>query len=96
MTSGGLAYSYEAATEGREKAIETAFTGDENKTDISAWLYNSTHEKQGDLGYWVGYRIVKAYYEHAPDKQRAIAEILAMRDPHAFLKQSGWYPGIRL
>jgi hypothetical protein len=96
LTSGGLAYSYDAATRGREGAIETAFAADEDKTDLSAWLYNSTHVKQGDLGYWVGYRIVKVYYEHASDKTRAIREIVQMDDPHAFLKKSGWYPGIAL
>jgi hypothetical protein len=47
-------------------------------------------------GYWVGYRIVKAYYQQASDKRRAIREILEMSDPKAFLAKSGWYPGIRL
>jgi hypothetical protein len=42
----------------------------------------------------VGYRIVKSYYEHAPDKGRALCDILGMRDPKAFLAGSGWYPGI--
>ncbi|HEY1607337.1 MAG TPA: hypothetical protein VGF77_17240 [Allosphingosinicella sp.] len=39
---------------------------------------------------------MKAYYEHARDKRRAIREILEMNDPKAFLAKSGWYPGIRL
>ena len=39
----------------------------------------------GDLGYWVGYRIVKSYYQHAADKRRAIRDILEMSDPKAFL-----------
>jgi len=97
LTSGEVAYSELAAsTRGREKAIETAFVADEGKTDLSAWLYNSTLEKPGDLGYWAGYRIVKAYYQRAPDKRRAFREILQMTDPKAFLAKSGWYPGIRL
>jgi hypothetical protein len=58
--------------------------------------YNSTPEKPDDLGYWVGYRIVKSYHLHAADKRQAIREILQMTDPNAFLAKSGWYPGIRL
>ena len=49
-----------------------------------------------DLGYWVGYRITKAYYQHTSDKRQALREILGMTDPKAFLARSGWYPGIRL
>jgi uncharacterized protein YjaZ len=84
------------STAGREKEIETAFIADEDKTDISAWLYNSTPEQPRDLGYWVGYRIVKSYYQHANDKRRALREILQMTDPKAFLAKSGWYPGIQI
>jgi hypothetical protein len=82
--------------EGREKQIETAFVADEDKTDLSHWLYNGSMTKPGDLGYWVGYRIVKSYYEHAPDKRRALREILQMSDAKAFLAKSGWVPGMRL
>lgn len=81
---------------GRNTEIETAFVPDESSTDLSKWLYNGTIDRPGDLGYWVGYRIVKAYYQHAHDKHRAVREILEMRDPKAFLASSGWYPGISL
>jgi hypothetical protein len=83
-------------TKGREKAIETAFVPDEDNTDLSKWLYNGTLSKPGDIGYWVGYRIVKSYYEHAADKRRALREILDMKDPKVFLAKSGWYPGLSL
>jgi hypothetical protein len=83
-------------TKGHEKEIETAFVADEDKTDLSKWLYNGTLTKSGDLGYWVGYRIVKAYYENASDKRSALREILDMKDPKALLAKSGWYPGIVL
>jgi hypothetical protein len=89
-------YQFVGTMKGREKDIETAFVPDEDKTDLSKWLYNGTREKPGDLGYWVGYRIVKSYYQHADDKRRAFREILEMTDPRAFLAKSGWYPGIRL
>ena len=81
---------------GRETEIETAFVQDESQTDLSKWLYNGTINKPGDLGYWVGYRIVKSYYEHAPDKRLAIRNILEMSDPKLFLAKSGWHPGIKL
>jgi hypothetical protein len=97
VTSGGIANAYfPSLTAGHEKEIETRFLADLDKTDTSAWLYNSTYEKPGDLGYWVGYRITKAYYQRAKDKRQALKEILEMTDPHAFLAKSGWYPGIKL
>ena len=55
--------------------MHTAFVADEDKTDLSAWLYNGTLTQPGDLGYWVGYRIVKSYYDHAHDKRRALREM---------------------
>ena len=89
-------YQFVGSMNGREKEIESAFVPDEDKTDLSKWIYNGSREKPGDLGYWVGYRIVKSYYQHADDKRRAFREILEMNDPKAFLAQSGWYPGIQL
>jgi hypothetical protein len=95
LISGDAAYSqFRASTKGREMEIETAFVADEDKTDLSQWLNNGTPEKPGDLGYWVGYRIVKAYYQHATDRRQAFREILEMTDPKAFLAKSGWYPGM--
>lgn len=97
LTSGGVSYAHQAAmVRGREVSIETAFVPDIDKHDLSAWLYNGTMEKPGDLGYWVGYRIVKSYYEHASDKRAAVRDIIEMRDPKAFLAKSGWRPGIGL
>jgi Predicted Zn-dependent protease (DUF2268) len=81
-----------AEARGHETEIEIAFALDEDKTDLSKWLYNGTLDKAGDLGYWVGYRIVKSYYQHAADKRQAIRDILEMSDPKAFLARSGWRP----
>ncbi len=79
---------------GHEAEIEQAFVKDENSTDLSHWLYNGdgTAQHPGDLGYWVGYRIVKAYYEHHADKRQALKDIIEMSDPKAFLAKSGWKP----
>jgi len=83
-------------TKGREKEIETAFVADQGKTDLSAWFDNSKLEKPGDLGYWVGRRIAKSYYQHASDKRQALRDAIQMTDAKVFLAKSGWYPGIRL
>ncbi|HEY2533533.1 MAG TPA: DUF2268 domain-containing putative Zn-dependent protease [Xanthobacteraceae bacterium] len=97
MISGDVAYGmFRTSTKGREKEIETKFAADVDKTDLSDWLDNTTPEKVGDLGYWVGYRIVQSYYQKAPDKRAALHEIIRMSDPNAFLTKSGWYPGIVL
>ena len=97
MISGGVSNSgLYASSAGHEKEIETAFVPDEDKTDLTKWLYNGTMDKAGDTGYWVGYRIVKSYYQHATDKRAALRKILEMSDAHAFLGKSGWYPGISL
>jgi hypothetical protein len=97
LTAGKVAYShFRASTAGREKEIETAFVSDVDKTDLSDWLFNGTPEKPGDLGYWVGYRIVTTYYQRAADKRQALREILEMTDAKALLAKSGWYPGIEL
>ncbi len=85
-----------AATQGHEREIESAFLSNEDNTDLSKWLDNSTYDKQGDSGYWVGYRIVKSYYQHDSDKRQALREIIGMTDPKAFLAKSKWFPGIKL
>lgn len=97
LIAGNIASSYlEDMTAGREKEIETRFLTDRHKTDLSDWVFNGTLEEPGDLGYWVGYRIAKTYYQNATDKRRALREILQATDADAFLAQSGWYPGIEL
>ena len=84
---------------GREKELETAFLAEKDARAIgSRWLYNQqgADGRPGDLGYWVGYRVAKSYYNRAPDKAAAIKAIIEMRDPAAFLAESGWAPGVSL
>ena len=97
LTSGKTGYAhFDALTKGREREIETAFVADVDQTELSRWVDNSTMEKGNDLGYWVGSRICKAYYQRATDKRQALREILELSDPHAFLAKSGWQPGMTL
>lgn len=61
-------------------------------TDYAGWLYDGgvgTPGRPADLGYWMGYRIARAYYERADDKAAAIREMLAIEDFKAFLEASG-------
>ncbi len=84
---------------GREKELETIFLAEkDDKALESRWLYNQRGSDgwPGDLGYWVGYRIAKSYYDRAPDKAAAVREIIEMKDTSAFLAKSGWEPGVQL
>ena len=100
LISGSVAYKHLAAAgRGREAEYEAAFAKDiDQKALGSAWVYNGlgTPERPGDLGYWIGYRIAKAYYANAPDKPAAIRDIIELRDEKAFLARSGWAPGMDL
>ncbi len=97
LISGEVAYLHlKHSTQGQEKAIETRFEADMDKRDLSDWIYNSKPGNPGDLGYWVGYRIVKAYYRNASDKRQALRDIIGLRDARQFLARSGWRPGMEL
>lgn len=96
LIAGDVAFVHTVDAAGREREIETRFAADLDKTDLSDWLYNGTLETPGDIGYWVGYRIAKAYYRNADDKDAALRGMLEMSDAKAFLARSGWHPGIKL
>ena len=96
LISGEVANSHlEQWTRGQEEKIDRRFLAEQDSMDLSHWLYSGpgTPEKPGDLGYWVGYRIARAYYERAADKRLAFKSLLELRDPKAILAQSGWEPG---
>jgi hypothetical protein len=70
---------------------------DEMATDstLRTWMYNGAvpapaNHGAMDIGYWVGYAIVKHYYERAADKPAALREILALSDPERLLRESGY------
>lgn len=46
------------------------------------------------MGYAIGYKIVKSYYENATDKKQALKAILIMEDPQELLKKSVYNPSI--
>jgi hypothetical protein len=73
-----------------EKELWLEFKERMNGKDYRGWLYSSVEGRPNDLGYWMGYKITKAYYDQAPDKRAAIREIFHIRDFNDFLYQSGY------
>lgn len=63
-------------------------------SDMSKWLYNgqSAKDRPGDLGYYMGYRIAKAYYEQSTDKRQAIIDMIELTLPMEFLQKSKYAP----
>lgn len=88
---------HNAYAEAHEAELWARFRRDMHGTDYSQWLYNGQHPARGnmppDLGYWMGYRITKAYYENAHDKPQAVRDILNIRDFDDFLRRSGYDGG---
>lgn len=78
----------------REAELWREFRERMHGTDMNGWLFGGAETKgrPADLGYWMGYRIVRAYYERTPDKQQAIRDILSIGDADAFLAASGYDP----
>ncbi len=79
-----------------EAELWDEFQHDMHGKDYSRWLYNGWNHALGsrpvDIGYYVGYRIAQAYYDHATDKRQAIRDILTIHDFDAFLAKSGYEP----
>jgi hypothetical protein len=73
-----------------ERELWREFRESMNGSDFSRWLSNGNEstDRPADLGYYMGYRIAKAYFEQAEDKRHAVSEILNVRDYSAFLRQS--------
>jgi hypothetical protein len=61
-----------------------------NEKDFKGWLYSSSPDRPNDLGYWMGYKITKAYYDQAEDKKAAVKEIFRIKNFEKFLEESGY------
>jgi hypothetical protein len=83
-----------ARMEPRAGEVERAFAAEMNGVDKSRWLYNGpgTEAWPRDLGYWMGYRIARSFYDRAPNKRAAVQSMLKSTDAQAFLAASGWSP----
>src|SRR3546814_5748555 len=66
---------------GREKELETIFLAEKDQKAIgSRWLYNQKGAGgwPGDLGYWIGYRVAKSYYDRAPRSEEHTSELQSL------------------
>lgn len=62
-----------------EAELKEQFKSDMFTPAYSNWLYNgSTSKTVADLGYFMGYSICKAYYNHLPDKKKAVKDIIEL------------------
>ena len=76
-----------------EKELWQEFEKKMTSKDWTPWLYYSKHKSRPqDLGYWMGYKIVKAYYNKAEDKSKAVYDILNIKSFNDFLQQSNYNP----
>lgn len=78
--------------EPRAAQLWTEFRTAMHGTDYAGWLYDGGNAEAGrpaDLGYWMGYRIARGYYERATDKAAAIHDMLHIEDFEGFLAASG-------
>jgi uncharacterized protein YjaZ len=76
--------------EKNENKLWIEFKNELCNQNIGSWLYNGStvKNKPADLGYFIGYSIVKEYYKNAPDKQNAVIDIIGISDPMQFLLAS--------
>jgi len=76
-----------------EAEIWAAFKKDMWGKKTNNWLYQGTNTKNGvpaDLGYFLGYKICESYYNKAKDKQKALEEILIIKNYKKLFKKSGY------
>lgn len=89
--------TYGAANEAR---LKRDFRKEMHNASYAKWLYDAPDPRYGvrDLGYYMGYAIVRDYYARAEDRERALREIVELdctdqKSVDAFLARSGFYGG---
>lgn len=87
-------YSYGPA---HAMAIRQRFRAEMRSKDYDNWLWNSANNPFGvsDIGYYVGYRIARGYYDAARDKRLAVKQLIELHydDPaavDALIDRSGY------
>ena len=73
-----------------EAALWRDFQAEMGGTDLSKWMYNGFRikDRPGDLGYYMGYKISRAYYRNSKDKRQAIRDLLNIKDFQEFFRRS--------
>lgn len=93
----GIKGNQEANNYGKEnkEKLCTEFIEIMHKNDTQDWLYGTSGKdnRPNDLGYWIGYEIVKSYFDKVDDKKLAVKQILNIEDYDKFLRDSGFLDG---
>lgn len=78
--------------EAHEAALWKEFQPAMWEKDYSKWIYDGLNAKDrpADMGYYMGYKIVQSYYNHAKDKRQAIKDILEIKDLPKFYEASNY------
>jgi hypothetical protein len=76
----------------RESELWASFQKDMTSPEPGEWMWvrPADADRPPDLGYWIGYRIVRSYYDRAEDKRQAVLDILGLTDFEGFLEKSGY------
>ena len=76
-----------------EKQLWKRFKSQMNGTKLGDWFYQTdTTNQPNDMGYWIGKRIAKAYYERAENKKEALITLINLKDANAIYKVSKYNP----
>lgn len=75
-----------------EKRLWNEFSKEMCSNSTEHWLYNYRQQQKdnrpADLGYYIGYKIAKSYYNEQANKKQAIIDIIEMNNPKPFLAKS--------
>ena len=76
-----------------EDDLKAQFLEDLKTQQKDFWLWGSVNQKSHPilLGYAIGYKICKLYYDGSSDKDKALRDILMMEDVEAFMESSGYF-----
>lgn len=60
--------------------------------DYTDWLYGTSgkDDRPNDLGYWIGYKISKAFFNQQEEKKQTIDYILNIENTREFLHKCGY------
>jgi|JI6StandDraft_1071083.scaffolds.fasta_scaffold30749_3 hypothetical protein len=79
----------------------TMQSGDEkqSRAAFQRWFANAGQRFEnlpegwpGELGYWVGRNVARAYFAKATDQREALVRLISVRDPAEILQASGYAP----
>lgn len=76
----------------KEEEIWAEFKKDMYNNNYNDWIGNGGGDNVEipDLGYYIGYKICKSYYDKQEDKAKALRDILTIQDWHTFYEYSGY------